>query len=144
MTLKDNNNGTFSIVAPCSFEKQEPVAWESIQELVNEADDMYEDLIDSWQLDMENGVKWLNEKAVEEFKKKYPALNVSISRTMSFLNKLADFEYATLQTKPLNDDEIKAIENSVKYSELALSNDEYMLKFAKAIEKAHGIQKSVE
>ena len=47
-------------------------------------------------------------------------------------------------SKPLNDDEIKAIENSVKYSELALSNDEYMLKFAKAIEKAHGIQKSVE
>lgn len=41
--------------------------------------------------------------------------------------------------KPLSDEEIKAIENSVKYSELALSNDEYMLKFARAIEERHGI-----
>ncbi len=25
--IKDNNDGTFSIVAPCSFDKPKPVAW---------------------------------------------------------------------------------------------------------------------
>lgn len=35
----------------------------------------------------------------------------------------------------LSDEEIKAIENSVKYSELALSHDEYMTKFAHLILK---------
>ena len=48
--------------------------------------------------------------------------------------------YTTPQTKPLNDEEIKAIENSVKYSELALSNDEYIVKFARAIEERHRIK----
>ena len=37
--------------------------------------------------------------------------------------------------KELSDEEIKAIDNSVKYSELALSHDEYMNKFARAILK---------
>ena len=37
--------------------------------------------------------------------------------------------------KQLSDEEIKAIDNSVKYSELALSHDEYMNKFARAILK---------
>ncbi len=27
MTIKDNGDGTFNVTAPCSFEKQEPVAW---------------------------------------------------------------------------------------------------------------------
>ena len=56
------------------------------------------------------------------------------------LKSLAKRYKALNRTKPLSDEEIKAIENSVKYSELALSNDEYMLKFARAIEERHGIK----
>lgn len=33
MTLKDNNDGTFSIVAPCSFEKPKPLSDEEIDEV---------------------------------------------------------------------------------------------------------------
>ena len=80
--------------------KQEPVAW------IKEAEEIYDDLCMSWQSDMENGVKSLNEKAVEDFKKNYPALNVSISRTMQFLNNLADSEYTEPQYRELSDEEI--------------------------------------
>ena len=48
--------------------------------------------------------------------------------------------YTTPQTKPLSDEEINAIDNSVKHSELALSHNEYMNKFARAIEERHGIK----
>jgi len=63
-----------------------------------EAEEIYDDLCMSWQADMENGVKWLNEKAIEDFKKKYPELNKSISRTMQFLWAIA--EGGKPQTKP--------------------------------------------
>lgn len=33
MTLKDNNDGTFSIVAPCSFEKPKPLSNQEILKL---------------------------------------------------------------------------------------------------------------
>jgi len=48
-----------------------------------------------------------------------------------------DKNWIPLYTAPkeLSDEEIKAIDNSVKYSELALSHDEYMNKFARAILK---------
>jgi hypothetical protein len=47
------------------------------------------------------------------------------------------FDAIPLYTAPreLSDEEIKAIDNSVKYSELALSHDEYMNNFARAILK---------
>ena len=36
MTLKDNNDGTFSIVAPCSFEKPKPLSNQEILKFIHE------------------------------------------------------------------------------------------------------------
>ena len=71
-------------------------------------------------------------------------IDVDNGKSLQFKeNKFSEIKiplYTTPQIKKLSDEEIKAIENSVKYSELALSNDEYMLKFARAIEERHGIK----
>ena len=58
--------------------------------------------------------------------------------TIGFLNSDKTLKVGEpLYTAPreLSDEEIKAIDNSVKYSELALSHDEYMNNFARAILK---------
>jgi len=62
------------------------------RELSDKAEQLYDDLCDAWQSDMEHGVKCLNEKAVDDFKNNYPELNVMISRFMSFLNEISDIK----------------------------------------------------
>jgi hypothetical protein len=57
--------------------------------LSEKAEQLYDDLCHAWQADMEHGVKWLNEMAVEDFENHYPELNVMICRVMSFLNEVA-------------------------------------------------------
>lgn len=36
MTIKDNGDGTFSIVAPCSFEKSKPLSNQEILKFIHE------------------------------------------------------------------------------------------------------------
>lgn len=47
-----------------------------------------DDLSDALQSDLENGVRWLNESAAAEFKRKYPALNAWIGKFMGTAEKL--------------------------------------------------------
>ena len=54
------------------------------------AENVYDQLCDAWQSDMEHGVRCLNEKAVQDFKENYPEINVALGRVMSFLAELAD------------------------------------------------------
>ncbi len=70
---------------------------DKFKELSSKAELLYDDLCDAWQSDMEHGVKFLNDKAVDDFKNNYPELNVMISRVMSFLNELADNMYSKQQ-----------------------------------------------
>ena len=57
MTLKDNNDGTFGIVAPCSFEKPKPLSDEEL----NKAFDYY--------CETDEGVLRFNYELRDEWKK---------------------------------------------------------------------------
>jgi len=39
-----------------------------------------DEISDAIQSDLENGVKWLNELAADDFKRKYPAINAVLSK----------------------------------------------------------------
>jgi hypothetical protein len=49
---------------------------------MNDLERVQDLLSDALQSDLENGVKWLNEMASEEFAKKYPALVEAINTIM--------------------------------------------------------------
>jgi len=65
----------------------------------------------------------------------YGYLYIDSGSGSDWQTRIKDAEPLYTAPKQLSDEEIKAIDNSVKYSELALSHDEYMNKFARAILK---------
>jgi hypothetical protein len=88
--VKDEQGKVVAVTLTNEEHQVQEVLWEAPRELSNRAEQLYDDLCDAWQSDMEHGVKCLNEKAVDDFKNNYPELNVMISRVMSFLNEIAD------------------------------------------------------
>ena len=62
MTLKDNNDGTFGIVAPCSFEKPKPLSDEEILNAIKKSDFPLAELSESAVRGMTNFARAIEER----------------------------------------------------------------------------------
>ena len=55
--------------------------------VAQERERLDDEISDAIQSDLENGAKWLNELAADDFKRKYPAINAILSRIAAAIRR---------------------------------------------------------